>query len=256
MSDFSDAYQAGKDVRPYTVHDVVDRDRFLVLEDGSVVEIPAGPKAMNETFSDVDSFIDAVNTFKSSDTRLFGKRTSIGDAGVTARLDYNEHAGGTTYFEDKFQLLLAASDPWKLLQQASTKKMGQAQFLGFLDGIREYITVPAAADIITLIRCIEVGVSKKAKSALDLGNGSRSLEYTSDARVVTEAPIPELLEFTMPIYDGAEAWKIPARLRTEIGVDDLPLFTLLIPNRSDILRTAWTDVIAKITEGTDLPVWF
>lgn len=233
------------------------------------------------TLTDLDSFIEHVNRFKSDESAVFANDTRT-DPSLTAVLDY--HPAGAASAPDfgrhrstfKFPL----SDEWKAWHQSDKKAMGMrdfAEFLedriidiehpsdvsltdeamqGFIDKLGGIGRVATPTRLLELSTGLSINENSTIKEATKLQSGEGHLVFQTehlDAATGMVVDIPSLFLLAIPVFKKGDYYRVVARLRYRVHQGNLSFWYELW--RTDrVFDHAYGEARGKVKEQTSLPV--
>ncbi|MEN6533339.1 MAG: DUF2303 family protein [Bryobacteraceae bacterium] len=208
---------------------------------------------------EASSFIDYVNRFKTGNTLIFANVTETG-ASFTAMLDYHGAAPELkpAYCEHVAKFGAIPTPEWKIWLGANRKPMDQVTFATFLEDNMTLFVQPAGADLLELVRSLHGHRNARFNTALRLDNGAYSVSYDEDIVVKGtnttksgDMELPPTIKAGMAVFQGADAYEIPARLKTRVDDRRLVLFYETIALHQ-IIRESILLLVKQIADKTDL----
>lgn len=227
-------------------------------EDADRTEQHIPPVKAAESFGDVDSFAAYVKRFGEPSATV----VTWNAGGLRAVLDYHHDSRepgrcqwtATHAFQRSRQL-----DRWAGF--AGGQARGQKELIEFLEDMADTVTEPSAADLTSILSTLRAHVKAETKSTYE-PDGSSSLSFEKDSKLVGGTKIPATFTVTIPVLAGHVApdgstvhYDLTVRLRvtpTEQGV----VFRLSIPTLTDTLEAAYQDRVEAATTalGSEYPV--
>lgn len=201
---------------------LTDRHGQQRLEDitgpGHAPALPPFVKA-SVVLTEQVSFVDYVEAFKTTETRLFASlNQSSGGGDITAEIDYHDPANaGRRAHRATFRL--TDSEEWRRWSEASGKLRPQREFVRFLEENAADIEKPAGADILEMARDFSAARKVNFASAVRLDNGDTSFEYVAEAEARSKAgqiTVPTMFELKIPVFQGEPHMTVRAFLRWDI----------------------------------------
>ena len=223
------------------------------------------PRRIREqaVLQDAGSFIDYVNRFKSADSLIFSNVTETA-ATFTAILDYHKKDLTAAYCQHRAEFTTQPTPEWATWLKANRVPMSQVDFATWLeDNLKLFATgadeaSPSAAELLELVRTLHGHQNARFNSNLRLNTGAYSAIYDEDIEVkgtTTTKPgsidLPTQITGGFPLFQGGEAYAVPARLKSRIVERKLMLHfeTISLPQlvRENIMR-----VVAQVEEKTGI----
>lgn len=205
--------------------------------------------------TDVPSFLAELDRYPIG-TANSGYGTLWGDE-TKGRIDavYNDHhLDGAGLRDNRLRLELRADDDWVAWHALSGKYFPQVEFGDRVEELLHTVVDPAQADLVEVINSIRAASKGVFESTVDRSNGSQALEYrqetTATAGRASRLEIPQTVTLALRPWEGLETYKVEGWFRFTTDGGRLLLTIKLKPTRN-ILRQAWSDVVAQIEEHLD-----
>ncbi|HZF92034.1 DUF2303 family protein [Streptomyces sp.] len=175
---------------------------------------------------------------------------------VTAVLDAHT-PDGARWAAHRLHLALRKTDAWEQWIRNDGQLLGQETFAEFLEDHVSELLEPAAAEMLEIAQSFQAATKVDFQSATRLSSGQRQFQYVETTQAKAgqkgQLTIPEVFKIGLVPFEGSEGYRLTARLRHRITPDGLRLgYKLERP--TEILRTAFTDVVTAIGEQIDVPV--
>jgi uncharacterized protein YfdQ (DUF2303 family) len=205
------------------------------------------------------SFIEYVNRFKTANTLIFANVSETG-ANFTAMLDYHGAAPDLkpAYCAHVAKFEAVETPEWKIWKAANRKPMNQVDFATFLEDNQSLFVEPTGADLLELVRTLHGHRNARFNTALRLDNGSYSVSYDEDVVVKGtstaksgEMELPPLIQAGLAVFQGADAYKVSARLKSRCEDRRLVLFFETVALHQ-IVRESIMLLVKQISEGTKI----
>lgn len=203
---------------------------------------------------DAASFVAYLNKHGDSDTEVWADSTRATITGVL-----NAHEVGTEARWEDHRVTYTAilTDAWTAWVGLSGKQMSQSEFAEHLEDRSIDIIEPTAADMLELAQTFKANLGVKFESSKYLSSGETQLEYreTVDAKAgrAGRMEIPQTFSIAVRPFEGADVYKVTARLRYRITDGALRLgYRLERPD--DVLREAFLGVVAQVEPHVDGPI--
>jgi uncharacterized protein YfdQ (DUF2303 family) len=217
----------------------------------------------NVTLLDAGSFIDYVNRFKSADSLIFSNVTES-NATFTAILDYHKMDLTADYCAHRASFTTQPTPEWSVWLKSNRVPMSQVDFATWLeDNLKLFVTSadeasPSAAELLELVRTLHGHQNARFSSNLRLQTGAFSASYDEDTEVkgtMTTKPgsidLPAQICGGFPLFQGGEAYAVPARLKSRIVERKLMLHyeTISLPQ---LVRENIMAVVKQVGEKTGI----
>lgn len=276
-------------------------------QSGSVLLVPAGMKEIDtkaildrhlptperrkgETnHTDLSSFIEYVNRFKSEPTIVFA-RNSRTEPKLLAL--FNHHPAGDDekqagHGDHRAWYHFPLSEEWKVWHGKNDKAMSQAEFAEFIEdrfldivppqqemsGETGEVKLKLAPDVLrllaatngrvatpaemfTLSRGLRVHAQDQVEQKVNLQSGEGAIVYRSEHQNESggKIDVPQLFQIGIPVFDRGAAYIMVARLRYRInGGTVMWLYKL---HRADLVfDDAFNEAVARTEQETEVPVY-
>jgi len=205
------------------------------------------------------SFIEYVNHFKGPDTLIFANVSETG-ADFTAVLDYHGAAPelDPAYCSHIAKFTAIETPEWKTWKAANRQAMDQVKFATFLEDNLTLFVDPSGAALLELVKSLHGHRNARFTSSLRLDNGSYAVSYDEDISVRGTSStqsgaleLPPVIKAGMRVFQGADAYEIPARLKSRCEERKLVLYfeTIGLPT---IVRESILLLVKQIEDGTSI----
>ncbi len=154
-------------------------------------------------------------------------------------------------------LRLRTTDAWKQWGAKDNRLMSQEEFAEHLEDHLAELVSPPAAEMLEIAQSFQASIKAEFQSSTRLSSGQRQFQYVetvaSKAGQKGQLTIPETFEIGLVPFEGAAPYKMTARFRHRIEGDRLRL-AYKLERPDDVLRAAFADVLAAVTEAVEEPV--
>ena len=205
-----------------------------------------------------ESFCDYVNRFKQITSVVFG---SLSKGVFTGKLDYHytpEQSGsnhsGPTWSTHNPTLSLKLHTDFKKLLENNDEPMTQMEFAEFIEDLAYRVVSPDQATIIETVTKFEAIRNVSFHSSPNRVNGNMIFEYKDELQTSGKVAVPEVIEFSVPVYEASEPQILVAQLRYRLAGSQLS-FRYVIQQIDKIKRDAFDSVAEAIRQDTGLPVY-
>lgn len=263
ITDPLDAFEAGlKSQKPVEViPGVFIHHKDLAVSDQSKAALAerirstAGPENPGGTLTLLtpESFARAVTDHRDIRTKVFADSEQ---SQIVAVFDFLQ-TGGLS--EDrkggwgKFSAKIGFAESRKLKEwKATLEWMTQAQFANFIEDHLEDVLEPSGHDLLTIATDLEASSSGSFKGKVNLDNGSVRLAYSDEVETTVE--VPKNLILGIPLFEHGDRYRLPARLRFQIGGGSVK-FRLLFTNLADAKEQEFERIVQEIEEKTGEPIY-
>lgn len=234
------------------VNENLNGDPFAITPAGVPVNLSHlyAPRRIKQTvlLSDVGSFVDYVNRFKTEHTLIFAQ---IAESSATfeAVIDYHESIGAPDYCQHRARFTTVPTPEWATWLKANRLPMNQVEFATWLeDNLSLFVQpidpatgkpakdVPSGAELLELVQTLHGHQNARFNTSLRLHNGAYSVNYDEDVDVKGQVgggtiELPKSICGGFPIFQGGDPFEIPARLKVRVTERKMVLFfeTIGIP---------------------------
>lgn len=206
---------------------------------------------------DADSFVTYLDKHGDDQSEVWADATRATVVGV---LNAHEVAvsGDAARWEDHLVTYAAIlTEGWKAWVAANGKLMSQAEFAEHLEDRSIDIVEPTGADMLEIAQTFKATIGVKFESSKMLSSGEAQLEYRETVDAVAgkagRMDIPQTFALALRPFEGADPYKVTARLRYRITDGTLRL-SYRLDRPEDVLREAFLGVVDQIAARIDLPV--
>jgi uncharacterized protein YfdQ (DUF2303 family) len=205
------------------------------------------------TVRDADSFMAYFEKHSDADTEVYADAERLT---ITAVLDAHQ-AGAARWSGHRLTLALRTTEAWQQWKTNDGQLLDQESFAEFLEDHLPELLEPSAADMLEIAQSIQAASKVDFQSGVRLASGQRQFQYvettTTKAGQKGQLTVPEVFTIGLVPFEGSEGYKLTARLRYRITDRGLRMgYKLERP--SDILRTAFGDVVNRIDGDIEQPV--
>lgn len=166
---------------------------------------------------------------------------------------FDSHADEAGWGQHRLTLLLRQTVDWITWANQSGSMIKQTDFAEFIEDNIDNIVNPASADMLELAQSFQANSGVTFESSKFLDSGHRQLQYRESVEAKAgrrgQLDIPNHFELALQPYVGLDVYRVKARFRYRINDGDL-LLGYKLDRPDDVLRTAFTETVAKI--GADL----
>ena len=200
---------------------------------------------------DADSFVTYMSKHGDQDTEVWADAISSQIVGVLNA--HQEHPAttdsGARWEDHKVVYKVQLTDAWKAWAKHDGVLGDQGEFAEHIEDRAIDIIDPAAADMLELAQTFQATIGVNFESSKRLSTGERQLEYreTVDAKAgkAGRMDIPDTFTLALRPFEGADAFKVTARLRYRI-TDGRLRIGYKLERPTDVLREAFLTVVAAI----------
>ncbi|MGH8867103.1 MAG: DUF2303 family protein [Actinomycetes bacterium] len=196
--------------------------------------------AQTEVYADVraQSLVAVVNGHEKSDEDGWEGLAGWGDHRVTLRL--------------------FTTPAWDAWIRRDREIGGQVDFAEHVEDRLVDVVNPPGATMLELAQTFQATTKVAFESSKRLSSGERQLEYREQQQASAgrkgDVTIPDTFELGLVPYEGAERYKVTARLRYRIAEGSLRIGYVL-DRPEEVLRSAFADIVAFVESGISHPVY-
>lgn len=193
-----------------------------------------------------------------------GKTTLWGDrrqGRILAVFNGHQVSGDGTpgWGDHRATLSLQKTPEWEAWNKASGQLVGQEQFANFLEDHQLEVVDPDGATLLEVVTSIEATKGAAMKSAIRLDSGQVQVSYEETIEATAgkagKLTIPTKVTLALTPFECGEPYKVEARFRYRLNNGALSLGVIL-DRPDDVLRAAFTDVVAKVEDDTSCTVLY
>lgn len=178
---------------------------------------------------------------------------------VTAVINAHDKAGADAGWGDhRLQLQLTKTPAWEAWTALNERDLTQAKFAELLEERTRDVVDPDAATLAEIARTFRATKSVAFESDTVLSSGQVQLEYreTIEAKAGRAGTIDIPDRFTLGIapFEGGKPYAVTARLRFSIDGGVLRI-KYVLDRPTEVLRTAFDEVVGVIGAGVDAPLY-
>ena len=231
---------------------------FVTVPEGytvkSLEDLLARPRRIRAsvTFTDVRSFVVYVARFADKTASLI--YTQEDKLAATAVIDHPKPLL-PDWGHHRATLTLRETREWAAWRAVDKKRFDQVTFAEFIETHLPDIALPDGASLLEMVKQLDIRKAVSFESSIRLDNGQVQLTYVENvtgAQAKSTATIPETFVLGLAPFDGADGYKVTARLRYRLAEGKVALwFELLRPE--DVVREAWTAAMHQVASGTGVP---
>lgn len=199
---------------------------------------------------DADSFVAYLAKHGVADSEVWA---DVVAAKVTGVLNAHEQADGLAKFEDhRVEYTVLLTEAWKRWTTFDGKLLDQETFAELIEERSLDVVTPSGADMLEIAQTMKATTSTHMESSIRLSTGLRQFTYKTtidgQAGKAGQMEIPETFALALRPFEGADAFKVTARLRYRLNGGELRIgYKLERPE--DVIREAFTSVVAKVQVG-------
>jgi uncharacterized protein YfdQ (DUF2303 family) len=193
----------------YDVKDISALDKFLPTP---------RRKTGTVTLHTPDSFVEYVKTFGDANTLL---TADLSETRLDAILDYHEAGTGTPRWgQHRASYVCRTTDEWDTWTEidGSEHAMSQEKFARFIEDNLPDIASPTGAELLELVKQLEVRNDVRWTGKVNLVDGARQLFYEEkiEGAGKGDLKIPETFTLGIAPFEGVAPYELTARLRYRV----------------------------------------
>lgn len=236
----------------------ITQPAFVVVPPGhtlqSLEEMQPAPQRIRRSpvLRTADAFITYVKAFASSDARIYANEETLKLVGV---LDHPS-ASSPAWGQHTPQLQLKATREWQAWLAASGKRLDQVAFAEFIENHLPEIAEPAGADLLAMVKGLDIRKAVQFQSSIRLDNGQVQLTYIEDVSGTAAkgtATIYDTFVLGLAPFEGAPQYRLTARLRYRLDAGKVVLWLDLV-RPEDVVHDAWLALVDQVAQATATPV--
>lgn len=186
------------------------------------------------TVQTVDSLVEYVNKFKTSDTMLFA---DIAANRIIAHIDYHR-ADGAEHVAHSASMQLRFSEEWDAWKKIDDQLMKQLDFARFIEENSTDIAAPSGAELLEISRDLQAVRGVNFKRAVRTNTDHENFEFAENTEMRSKngVEVPTKFELSIPVYFGERNVPLQAFLRWNLVGEILALGVKL--HRAEHVRQA------------------
>lgn len=198
---------------------------------------------------DAESFVAYLAKHADPDTEVWADAVA---AKITGVLDANTAAGGPRHEEHRVIYGVLLTEAWKTWAKYDGHLLDQQVFAELIEERATDVVTPSGADMLEIAQTFKATIGVNVESSKRLSDGQRQFEYreTVDAKAgkAGRMEIPETFVLGLRPFEGADAFKVTARLRYRL-TDGALRIGYKLDRPEDVLREAFLSVVQKVEAG-------
>ena len=211
-------------------------------------------------FSDRDSLVHYVNTYKQDSSILFAHGPKLVNGAPrtpTARvvLDYHQNTDEAPQNPEACDHVatwrMEHSEEFELWYAISGKMMPQAEFVHFLEENVSDIVSPDPASVLELCTDFDASQAGEFTSSVRLQNGDRRLVYKTETVPKAGIEIPRQITLALPIFYGEAIHDLKANFRYRIQGGAL-LLGIEFHRARPVIDAAFRESVTRVAEEAGL----
>lgn len=213
-------------------------------------------KTGTTTVRDAASFVALWTKHHDDNSEVYADAQALS---ITAVLNANGPGpDDARYGDHRLALALRKTDAWLEWAKNDGEFLGQEKFAEFLEDHLGDLQQPAAADMLEIAQSIRGTNRAEFSSGTRLQSGQRQFSYVEKTDVTAgskgQLTVPETFVIGLVPFEGAEGYKVSARLRYRIGRDSGLTLGYKLERPGDVLAAAFEDVRNAIGEQITTPI--
>jgi len=196
-----------------------------------------------------DSFVEYVKTFGDVNTIL---TADLNEARLDAILDYHEAGTGLPRWgQHRAAYVCRETEEWETWTGVDGKDyaMTQETFARFLEDNLPDIASPPGADLLELVKALEVRNDVRWTGKVNLVDGARQLFYEEkvEGQGKGDLKIPETFTLGIAPFEGVPQYELTARLRYRVTNGNLLMWVdLHRPHK--VVQDAFSAIVERVQE--------
>jgi uncharacterized protein YfdQ (DUF2303 family) len=210
-------------------------------------------KAGTTTVRDARSFVTYFTKHADEASEVFADAARLT---VTAVLDAHQ-ADSARWGGHRVVLELRKTPAWNAWIENSGRMLKQGAFAEFIEDNLADIASPPGATMLELAQSFEATTKADFKSGTVLATGERRLTYTEETTASAgkkgDLVIPASFDLGLQPFEGADPYKVSARLRYRI-TDGTLLLGYKLDRPEDTLTAAFADITEVVASEITAPI--
>lgn len=210
----------------------------------------------NLWLTELDSFIGAVNRWKTKNTVVLADSKSFGLTAVYNAAPEGGDASAAGWGDDLAHYTCPRSDEWKAWTEREGKPMNQEAFANFVDERLADLTsskgYPAPLEVLEMARNLLVRQQGTFQRTIDPTTGTGTLICKTE-HGAESTKIHRAFMLALSVFEGGQKYGVEARVRFSLS-EGRAAFAFDLHRRGEIERDAFGDVRKAVVDGCTVPV--
>lgn len=197
----------------------------------------------------VDSFIEYTNKFKNESTTIIAA-SEPPVYNVVALVDYHTPES-PSWKSHQVVLACQLSNEWKVWEGGNKKSYSQLDFANFIEDNMIDIVDPCGADLLEVVRNLEIKRNVNFKSAINLNNGNYQLSYQEEDSTTGVIQVPSEITIAVAPFKYGELIGVKVKIRYTMKDGRLNfVYNIIRPHL--VVDHAFAQIVDKIKESTGI----
>ena len=181
-------------------------------------------------------------------TRVFADPATLRIICVFDFLSAGNDATGWGQFNAQMEFKRSRKlNEWSNLNEWS----GQTEFANFLEDHLEDVNTPSGSELLAIATDLEASAAGSFRGRVNLNNGSVALRYQNEVETTVE--VPAKLTLAIPLFEHGDLYRLPARLRFNVGASGVK-FRILLTNLDDAIQTEFERIVQDLEAKIGNPI--
>lgn len=174
---------------------------------------------------------------------------------MTAVLDHPT-AASPAWGEHTPRFKVKLTREWQAWIAANGKRCDQVAFAEFIENHLPEIAEPAGADLLAMVKGLDIRKAVQFQSSVRLDNGQVQLTYIEDVTGTAAkgtATLYDTFVLGLAPFEGVPSYRLTARLRYRLESGKVVLWLDLL-RPEDVVHDAWTHLVTQVADETGVAV--
>jgi uncharacterized protein YfdQ (DUF2303 family) len=252
----ADPFPLGDDGRFYTVVVPEHGKHVLVDLQAEVDKLRDTPRRKTGHYRvhDAESFVAYVSKHGDVESEVWADTPNAKIVGVlNAHIGDRDDQQTTARFEDhRVEYAVLLTEAWKRWVKFDGQLLDQQDFAEFIEERAIDVVRPTGAEMLEVAQTFKATVGVHVESSTRLSTGQRQFKYHEEidgkAGKAGQLEIPETFDLALRPFEGADAFKVTARLRYRM-TDGALRMGYKLERPEDVIREAFLSVVQKVQIG-------
>lgn len=232
-------------------------NRYTIHQLEALLPAPTRTRRLTE-HTTVESLAAYTSTYTVGEDHSTATMVDTRGYQITAVLDYDQ-PGAPAWGDHRAKFNAAFTPEWTAWADQNEQWMRQEHFAIFIEDHLGDVLAPAAADLIDMVKTINVVRNGGFTSSVDLGNGCSKVAITNEAAArcgVDALEVPRKLRLKLPVFVGGDPVEVDVRLALDAN-DGYVRLRYRILNTDAVLAAAFDQLVVGFQEALDcvIPVY-
>ena len=205
---------------------------------------------------DADSLVAYVDKHGDDESEVWADTVAFKIVGVlnAHEGDRSNQASAGRFEDHRVEYGVLFTEAWKKWTKYDGQLLDQQSFAELIEERAIDVVGPSGAEMLEVAQTFKATVGVHVESSTRLSTGQRQFKFHEEidgkAGKTGQLEIPETFTLGLQPFEGADAFKVTARLRYRMN-DGVLRMGYKLERPEDIIRTAFLSVVDKVRQGID-----